>query len=114
MTADEFRSLALRLPEAVESAHMGHPDFRVRGKIFATLGFPGDSWGMVKLTPEEQRHFVQAEPKVFAPVSGGWGLRGSTTVHLGAATDDILWPALVAAWRNTAPKRLVKEYDAIE
>jgi hypothetical protein len=112
VTADDFRDMALGLPEAAESAHMGHPDFRVRGKIFATLGHQGDGSGMVKLTPDQQRHFVRMDPQVFAPVKGGWGRRGATTVHLTAATGDTLHPALVAAWRNVAPKRLVQEYDA--
>src|SRR5438034_11454670 len=70
VTADDFRSIALSLPEAAESAHMGHPDFRVRGKIFATLG-PDEAWGMVKLTPEQQGQFNRAEPEVFVPIPGG-------------------------------------------
>jgi len=112
MTAGEFRSLALGQPEATESSHMNHPDFRVRGKIFATLGAPNHAWGMVKLTPEQQRRFVQAEPEVFTPVKGGWGRRGCTNVHLAAATDDAVRPALIAAWRNVAPKRLAEEHEA--
>jgi hypothetical protein len=103
--------MALSLPEAIESAHMGHPDFRVRGKIFATLGCPDEGWGMAKLTPEQQRRLVRDEPEVFAPVAGGWGRRGSTNVYLAAATNDNLRPALVAAWRNVAPKRLAQEHD---
>jgi hypothetical protein len=110
MTADDFRRLALSLPEAVEQAHMGHPDFRVRGKIFATLG-PGEAWGMVKLTPEEQEVVVQAEPAVFAAFDNAWGRRGATRVRLEAATEEALRPALAAAWRNTAPKRLAEQYD---
>ena len=81
MTAKLFRRIALRMPEATEGAHMAHPDFRVRNKIFATLG-PGEAWGMVKLTPEQQRKFVQAEPDVFVPVRGAWGRQGATTVVL--------------------------------
>ena len=69
MTADEFRSLALSLPEASESAHMSHPDFRVRGKIFATLG-PEEEWGMVKLSPDQQTSYVGATPNVFEPFNG--------------------------------------------
>jgi hypothetical protein len=111
MTADEFRSLALSLPEATESAHMNHPDFRVRGKIFATLGYPNESWGMVKLTPEQQRLLVQTQPDAFEPVKGGWGRRGCTTVHLNAATAETVRSALIEAWRNIAPKRLVQAYD---
>jgi hypothetical protein len=112
VTVDEFRALALGLPEAVEAAHMGHPDFRVRGKIFATLGPPGDGRGMVKLTAEQQAAFARLQPDVFKPVKGAWGLRGATHVHLQRAEEDIVWQALVAAWRNTAPKRLCQEFDA--
>jgi len=111
MIADDFRRMALSFPEALESAHMGHPDFRVRKKIFATLGYPDEGWGVLKLTPEQQRLFVQAEPDVFVPVPGGWGLRGSTNVNLGAATEEILRDALIAAWRNVAPKRLIQEVE---
>jgi hypothetical protein len=110
MTADDFRSLALSLPEASESAHMGHPDFRVRGKIFATLG-PDEVWGMVKLTPDQQALFVRTEPDVFQPVAGAWGQRGATYVRLETATEPAVRQALVAAWRNTAPKRLAAQLD---
>lgn len=89
---------------------MGHPDFRVRGKIFATL-WPGDEWGMVKLTPAEQDVFVQAEPKVFEPVKGAWGARGCTKVRLRSAKKAIVWRALVDAWRNAAPKRLAQQFE---
>jgi hypothetical protein len=111
MTADDFRNLALSLPEASESAHMGHPDFRVRGKIFATLGYPDRGWGMVKLTPEQQRLLVRAEPEVFVPVIGGWGRRGATSVNLATVTPDTLSSALLAAWRNFAPRRLVEAFE---
>jgi hypothetical protein len=108
MKADEFRELALSLPEAEERAHMGHPDFRVRGKIFATLWSDGEH-GVVKLTPAQQADFVGARPKIFEPVSGTWGARGATKVRLAAATRPAARRALVAAWRNTAPKRLAQE-----
>jgi hypothetical protein len=114
MTADDFRRLALSLPEAVESSHMNHPDFRVRGKIFATLSYPGGDWGMVKLKPEQQRTFVSAEPTVFAPVKGGWGRRGATNVKLPAANEESVHRALLTAWCNVAPKRLVEELDDFE
>jgi hypothetical protein len=110
MTADDFRSLALSFPEAVEAAHMNHPDFRVRGKIFATLG-PNEEWGMVKLTPEQQAVFVRTESAVFQPVKGAWGRRGCTTVRLEPATEPAVRQALEAAWRNTAPKRLAEQLD---
>src|SRR5438132_9379666 len=109
MTADEFRSLALSLPEASEAAHRDHPDFRVRGKIFATLG-PDETWGMVKLTPDQQALFVRREPDAFRPFPGAWGRRGCTKVCLAAAEELTVRQALTAAWRNTAPKRLAEEY----
>ena len=102
--------MALALPETEERAHMDHPDFRVGGKIFATLGYPDQSRGMVKLTPEEQHYFSKAEPAVFAPVDGTWGKRGATWVQLKAAKKDTLGKAILAAWRNTAPKKLVAEF----
>jgi hypothetical protein len=108
MTADDFRKLALSFPEAIESAHMRHPDFRVGGKIFATLGYPNEDSAVVKLTPDEQREFVRMGPKIFQPVKGAWGRRGQTTIHLPVAKIDIMREALTAAWRNTAPKRLLK------
>jgi hypothetical protein len=110
MTSQEFRDLALSLPETTEAAHMGHPDFRVRGRIFATLG-PDEAWGMAKLTPEQQALFVRSEPKVFQPVNGAWGRRGCTYVRLEVATEPSVRQALVAAWRNTAPKRLAQQLE---
>jgi hypothetical protein len=106
MTAADFREIALSFPEAVEHAHMNHPDFRVRGKIFATLGYPDDSHAMVKLTPEQQHDYLKSEPNVFAPSKGAWGRGGSTIVKLKAAKKTSLRTALAAAWRNAAPKGL--------
>ena len=106
MTADEFRRMALSLPEAVEAAHMGHPDFRVGGKIFATLSYPRTGFGMVALTPEQQELFVRTEPKSFAPVPGGWGRKGSTHVLLRSAKKAAVREALETAWRNRAPRRV--------
>lgn len=106
MTDAQFRRLALELPETEERAHMGHPDFRVRKKIFATLGYPGDGWAMVKLTPTQQRQFVQENPSVFVPVKGGWGRRGSTNIRLKFASSRDVQTALDTAWRNVAPKTL--------
>ena len=108
MTQDGFRRLALALPEAVESAHMAHPDFRVGGKIFATLGYPDATSGMVKLTTEQQEMFMRVAPEVFVPAKGAWGRGGSTAVQLKRVTAAVLRDALDAAWRNAAPKRLTK------
>jgi hypothetical protein len=109
VTANDFRRLALALPETAEKAHMDHPDFRVRGKIFATLGYPSKGWGMVKLTPEQQHYFSKANPAVFVPVKGAWGRGGATSVHLKAVSKESLVSAISAAWRNTAPKRLAMQ-----
>lgn len=111
MTADDFRALALALPEVTEAEHMHHPDFRVRGKIFATLG-PNEDRGMVKLTPAQQADVMHAEPGVFGPASGAWGARGATIVQLRRARKASVRHALDLAWRNTAPRRLVEEHDA--
>ena len=107
MTANEFRKLALALPETEERQHMNHPDFRVAGKIFATLGYPDKTRGMVKLSPEDLHYFSKDHPDTFIPVKGAWGRRGATSVHLKAAKKEILAKAILAAWRNTAPKRLL-------
>ena len=111
MNADEFRKMALSLPETTEAAHMGHPDFRVGGKIFATLSPAGEGWAMVKLSPERQECCVRAEPKVFATINGAWGRDGATKVRLRDAKKSSLRTAIVFAWRNRAPKRLVQEFD---
>ena len=92
---------------------MGHPDFRVGGKIFATLGAPDPDRGMVKLTPDEQELFVQIEPKGFQPVRGSWGRQGATNVRLRSAKKNTVREALVAAWRNRAPKSLVPQLAQI-
>ena len=106
MTAEGFRRAALKMPEAVEVGHMGHPDFRVGGKIFATLGYPDGRWGMVKLTPELQEALVSSSPEAFAPVKGAWGRQGATSVLLREVKASELRKALVAAWRSVAPPRL--------
>jgi hypothetical protein len=106
MTAAGFRRLALRLPEAEERGHMGHPDFRVRGKIFATLGYPDAGWGMVKLTPDQQEALIEDAPGAFAPVKGAWGRGGATSVRLAKVDARRLATALGLAWRNSAPASL--------
>jgi hypothetical protein len=107
MTPDAFRRLVLAFADTVERSHMNHPDFRVGGKVFATLGYPDKTHAMVKLSPAQQEDFVASHPNVFAPVNGAWGRQGSTTVDLKAATRSIIQPALLAAWRNYAPKPLL-------
>lgn len=102
MTPDAFRSLALKFPDLIESAHMNHPDFRVRGKIFATLGYPSDEFATIMLTPTEQAQFVKDESGAFAPVKGGWGLKGTTNVRLKLANAELVNRALSAAWTRKA------------
>jgi hypothetical protein len=104
MTAADFRRLALSFAETEERSHMNHPDFRVGGKIFATLGYPDESRGMVKLFPDQQAEFVAADPEMFTPVNGGWGKQGCTHVLLKAATKERVREALSAAWEKAAPK----------
>ena len=108
MTSDEFRKMALEIPTAVERSHMHHPDFRVAGKIFASLGVPDKNWSMVKLTPEQQREFIRTAPKVFKPCSGAWGQQGATNVYLGIADPSIVHAALDAAVTNVAKKEKKK------
>jgi len=83
---------------------MGHPDFRVGGKIFATLGHPDPAWAMVKLTPDEQELFLHIDPEGFQPVKGGWGRQGATSVRLRSAARPAVRDALAAAWRLRAPR----------
>lgn len=115
MTQSQFRKMALAMPEAVEVGHMGHPDFRVGGKIFATL-FPrgGTTFGMVKLNVDQQRVVLQGNPETFAAIPGGWGKNGATQVLLATARASAVKSAMVMAWRNTAPKSLVAEHGLSE
>jgi hypothetical protein len=83
MTADDFRRIALALPEAIEASHMSHPDFRVGGKVFATLDYPEKGYGVVALPPEDQAYFVQAHGAAFTPAKGAWGKAGSATCCAG-------------------------------
>jgi len=105
MTPAGFRKIALGLDGASEGGHGGHADFRAGGKVFATLGYPGKDWGMVKLTPEQQQMLVDAEPAMFVAVKGTWGLRGATNVRLEAVDARTLRSALTMAVANVkAPK----------
>jgi hypothetical protein len=105
MTPAAFARVALSLDGATAGAHGGHPDFRAGGKVFASLGHPDKEWGMVKLAPEQQQVLVAAEPAMFVPVKGTWGLRGATSVRLAAADVRTMRSALTMAWKNvTAPK----------
>lgn len=111
MTPSSFRRLALRLPEAAEGSHFGNPDFRVGGKIFATLSLQKEGYGVLMLSPEQQAGMVEDEPEIFSPVPGSWGRNGCTRVHLAKVAPDILAAALRTAWRRRAPKRLLRQLD---
>jgi hypothetical protein len=100
MNAEEFRAAVLKVPGAIEAAHMNHPDFRVNGKIFASLGYPDDGWGMVKLSPTQQRAFMKEAPEIFSACAGAWGKAGSTSVCLASVKKRILARALRAASQN--------------
>jgi hypothetical protein len=104
MTASDFRRIALSLPDSTEASHFGNPDFRVGGRIFATLSLERDGYGVLLLTPEQQSGMVEDEPAVFSPVPGGWGRNGSTRVLLSKVTPDILEAALRTAWQNRVAK----------
>lgn len=102
-TANDFRRIALAGPGAVEGAHMGHPDFRIGGRIFATL-HADLQHGMVKLTHDQQQELMLREPAVFSPEAGAWGRQGCTRVSLASADVEILGEALTIAWQNGAAK----------
>ena len=99
MNSKDFRRIALSLEGAEEGSHMGHPDFRVGGRIFATLAAVDNGFGNLMLDPEQQRAFVEELPVVFLPIPGGWGRMGATHVRLSAANEDLLRGALQVAWK---------------
>jgi hypothetical protein len=99
MDAEDFRRIALSLEDAEEGSHMGAPDFRVGGKIFATLASQRQGYGNLMLTPEQQAAFVGELPEVFVPIAGGWGRMGMTHIRLAAAHEDVLAGALRTAWK---------------
>jgi hypothetical protein len=107
MTPHRFRRIALGLESAVEGAHMGHPDFRANGRIFATL-HADLTHGMVKLTPEQQQQFVREDPKTFSPESGAWGRQGCTRVRLVSVDEETLGEAMTLAWQNAIQKAAAK------
>jgi len=104
MDAADFRCIALSLEGAEEGSHMGAVDFRVGGRIFATLAAVKQGYGNLMLTPEQQAMFVAEEPEVFLPVAGGWGRNGATHVRLAAANEDLLAGALQTAWKLRVEK----------
>ena len=103
MNSNGFRRVALAMEGAIEGSHMAHPDFRVNGRIFATI-HPDNKRGMVALTPDQQQEFIGAHPGVFEPASGAWGRGGSTMVRLDAVDTETLGEAMTLAWQNTIKK----------
>jgi hypothetical protein len=103
MRGNDFRRIALGMDGAFEGAHMGHPDFRAHGRIFATLNAE-ETFGVVMLTPDQQQTFLAENPEMFAPAAGAWGRSGSTRVHLDVANDDTVGEAVTLAWQNSATK----------
>jgi hypothetical protein len=101
----DLRRMALALPETEEKSHFGQADFRVRNKIFAVLPAPGQA--VVKLTANDQSMLTDAEPKMFSPVNNAWGRHGWTQISLPDADEITLRSAIVMAWRNVAPARLL-------
>lgn len=104
MDASDFRRIALSLPGTEERSHMGSPDFRVGGRIFATLASEGQGFGNLMLTPEQQADFVAEQPDVFVPIHGGWGRMGATHIKLAAANENLLRGDLHAAWKVRVEK----------
>jgi len=113
MNANDFRRMALSLEGAKEGSHMGSPDFRVGGRIFATLASVEEGFGNLVLTPEQQSAFVEELPEVFIPIKGGWGKMGMTHVRLSAASEEVLAGAIRTAWKlrldkNAATRKKAK------
>ncbi len=104
MRPADFRRIALSFKGTEEGSHMGAPDFRVGGRIFATLASEGQGYGNLMFTPEQQASFVRELPEVFLPIAGGWGRRGMTHIRLSKASEDVLAGALEAAWRLRVEK----------
>ena len=113
MTVNDFRRIALSLEGAEESSHMGQPDFRVGGRIFATLASAKQGYGNLVLTPEQQAAFVEELPKVFIPIAGGWGRMGMTHIRLAAADEDILSGALRTAWKLRVDKNAKTDHKKL-
>jgi hypothetical protein len=99
MTPSDFRRIALSFEGAEEGSHFGAADFRVGGRIFATLASESQGYGNLMLTPEQQAAFVEEQPEIFLPIPGGWGKSGATHIRLGAANEDLLNGALQTAWK---------------
>lgn len=104
-----FGRLALQLPEAIESSHMNHPDFRLNNQIFATLSGEKKGYGVLKLTLDQQAAFITDQPRIFSPVQGGWGRMGMTYIRLSEADESIMAGALKTAYQNLQAKQSKKK-----
>ena len=104
MTAEQFREMALSFPEAVEAAHMGHPDFRAHGRIFATVQHD-PQWGGLMLTPEQQRRLLREYGDAFKPAAGAWGAGGATLVHFASIDEETMGEVLTVCWQNAEAKK---------
>lgn len=113
MRVSDFRRLALSLHGVVEGSHFGNADFRVGGKIFATLSLAKQGYGVLMLTPEQQQGMVEDEPEIFSAIPNGWGRNGATRVALAKVSPDILKAALYTAWLRRAPKTPPKDPSQI-
>ena len=110
MTPQQFRELALSLPETTTRGDATYPDFQVRGTTFATIG-PGGEWGVIKMTPDLQAELMHQEPEVFAACQGAWGRHGATIVALENAEEGSVFRALLTAWQKHAPHALSEKLD---
>jgi|SRR5580658_4742904 hypothetical protein len=104
MKESDFRRVALSFEGAAEGSHMGAADFRVGGRIFATLASEKQGFGNLMLSPEQQAGFVAELPDIFLPIAGGWGRMGATHIRLAQATEDVLTGALRVAWKSRVEK----------
>jgi hypothetical protein len=104
MDASDFRRIALSLEGAEEGSHMGAVDFRVGGRIFATLASVKEGYGNLMITPELQTAFITDRPDLFLPIHGGWGRMGMTHIRLAVADEDSLRGALHTAWKLRVEK----------
>lgn len=107
MTAEDFRRIALSMPEATAAAHQGHPEFRIAGKIFANLSLEEEGYGVLFLDENQQSELLKTAPEIFSPLPGGLGRKGSTRVLLASITQKTLEEAMRSAWKKRAPKELI-------
>jgi hypothetical protein len=113
VTVSDFRRIALSMEGAEEGSHMGAADFRVGGRIFATLAAERHGYGNLMLNPERQAEFMAEQPDIFVPVAGSWGINGATHVRLAEVNEDVLAGALRCAWKLRIEKNLNARQGAL-